>query len=235
MSEPRNEARPSEYTKAPVSNRRELIELFYHDGIPRNGYYQASVGYGVVYDLSEYGGASIEMLDFSHYGWGIADGGAYNLFVVNMDNGDILYETSGEAFGAMNTNVWVEGTGLGGVIAPSSQIGVFLQPLADHSAGQDDWYPCLDSDGSVGSSNSGIYEFDSGTFTLNTGSMGNFLMDLWIDATPTEIDLEITGYNVFRSDDNGASWNNVGTATDIEYLDSGLNNGQEYQCVCLYG
>ena len=97
-----------------------------------------------------------------------------NLFVVNMDNGTIIYETSGEAIGALSSNVWIEGIGLGSVIAPSNQIGVFLQPLSDFSAGQDDWYPCLDSDGSVGSSNSGIYDFDSGSFTAN-GSVGNFL------------------------------------------------------------
>jgi hypothetical protein len=228
MPEVRNADRPSEFTKAPVVNRRDMFEIFYHDGIPTNGYYQSSVGYGVVYDLSEYGGASIEMLDFSHYGWGFADGGEYNLFVVNMDNGDILYETSGEALGAMSSNVWVEGIGLGGIVAPSSQIGVFLQPLSDFSAGQDDWYPCLDSDGSVGSSNSGVYDFDSGSFTAN-GSVGNFLMDLWIDATPTNIDLDISGYNVFRSDDSGASWNNIASSETESYLDGDVMNGQEYQ------
>ena len=229
MPESRNANREANYRKAPISNRRDVIEISYHDGNPTNGYYQTSVGYGVVFDLSEYGGASIEMLDFSHYGWGVADGGEYNLFVVNMDNGEIIYETSGEATGAMSANVWVEGIGLGSVIAPSNQIGVFLQPLADHSAGgTDDWYPCLDSDGATGASNSGIYDFDSGTFTVNT-SVGNFLMDLWIDATPTNIDLDISGYNVYRSDDNGASWSDAGTTEETEFLDGDVMNGQEYQ------
>ena len=47
-------------------------------------------------------------MDISKFGTQYS--GAYarpNLFVVNMENGDILYETSGEAFGAMNINVWV--------------------------------------------------------------------------------------------------------------------------------
>ncbi|MAJ43180.1 MAG: hypothetical protein CMF96_00360, partial [Candidatus Marinimicrobia bacterium] len=228
MSEPRNANRQTDYTKAPVVNRRDMIEISYHDGIPTNGYYQSSTGYGVVYDLSEYSGASLEMVDFSHFGWGSADGGQYNLFVINMDNGDVLYETSGEALGALNTNVWVEGIGLGGVMAPSSQIGVFIQPLSDFSAGQDDWYPCLDSDASVGSTNSGIYDLVTGTFTANA-SVGNFLMDLWIDATPSNIDLEISGYNVYRSDDSGASWSNIVTVDTESYLDEAVMNNQEYQ------
>ena len=228
MPEPRNANRQTEYTKAPVTNRRDMIEISYHDGIPTNGYYQSSTGYGVVYDLSEYSGASLELVDFSHYGWGVADGGDYNLYVINMDNGDILFQTSGTATGALSTNTWVDGLGLGGIMAPSSQIGVFMQPLSDFSAGQDDWYPCLDSDGAVGSSNSGIYDLVTGTFTANA-SVGNFLMDLWIDATPSNIDLPVTGYNVYRSDDNGASWNNVATTEVESYLDEGLMNNQEYQ------
>ena len=54
-------------------------------------------------------------------------------------------------------------------------------------------------------------------------------MDLWIDATPSNIDLPVTGYNVYRSDDNGASWNNVATTEVESYLDEGLMNNQEYQ------
>ncbi|MCF8368403.1 MAG: T9SS type A sorting domain-containing protein [Bacteroidales bacterium] len=159
----------------PPAGAGQLVELIQHDGNNENGYFQAyNNGYGVVYDISAYPGATIEMLDFRHSSWGTMGTWDYKLHVVDWDTYTEVavidnLQTTGN-------DVWEEGVSLGSIAGESGLVGIFLEPLSNDPA---DAYPCLDSDnvGPDGMSYNGVLGNYS-AFTLST--IGDFLMDLWI-------------------------------------------------------
>ena len=153
----------------------DLVELVQHDGNFENAYYQAyDNGYGVVYDISAYPGATLELLDFRHSSWGIFGTWDYKLHIVDWDT----YTSVTVIDGLQTTgdDQWEEGISLGSVAGQSGLVGIFLEPLSNDPA---DAYPCLDSDnvGPDGMSYNGVLG-DFSAFTLST--IGDFLMDLWI-------------------------------------------------------
>ncbi len=153
----------------------DLIELVQHGNDPQNAYYQAyDNGYGVVYDISAYPGATLELLDFRHSSWGIFGTWDYKLHIVDWDTYTSVTVLDG--FQTTGDDQWEEGISLGSVAGQSGLVGVFLEPLSNDPA---DAYPCLDSDnvGPDGMSYNGALG-DFSAFTLST--IGDFLMDLWI-------------------------------------------------------
>ena len=61
-----------------------MVELYQHDETPVNGVFQwFNFGYGVVFNLAAYPGATIEMIDFHHASWGITGTWSYTIHIVD--------------------------------------------------------------------------------------------------------------------------------------------------------
>ncbi|MCD4695968.1 MAG: carboxypeptidase regulatory-like domain-containing protein, partial [Bacteroidales bacterium] len=159
----------------PPAGAGQMVELVQHDGNFENAYYQAyDNGYGVVYDISAYPGATIEKLDFRHSSWGITGIWDYKIHVVDWDT----YTEVAVIDGLQTTgdDQWEENISLGSIAGESGLVGIFLEPLSNDPA---DAYPCLDSDnvGPDGMSYFGPLADYSG---MGLSDIGDFLMDLWI-------------------------------------------------------
>jgi hypothetical protein len=237
--------------EAPGGGGGDLVELIQHDGNAENAYYQAyDSGYGVVYDLSGYTNVTVEMVDFRHSSWGITGTWDYSIHIVDWDTYTELAEVTG--LQSIVNDDWELEIDLGSVSA-SGLVGIFMEPMGNSAA---DAYPCIDSD-NVGPDGMSYFGPVADYAGMGVSEIGDFLMDLWIMGEATdgvvkakkfvpnfgngnarieniipEVDFltlnqtsvirDLTGYNVYL----GTVLQ--GNTSDLEYLLTGLVNGEEY-------
>ncbi|MBN1540526.1 DUF4623 domain-containing protein [candidate division KSB1 bacterium] len=170
---------------------RPNVNVSYHSGTPSSGWYQKqNRAYGVVFDLSDYSGATLEQVDFCHYAWQVLHGPYnYRVHVLNwQDSTLVLSFDQITARDSYDQPEWELAIDLGGIPA-MEQVGIFIEPL---SGSLDDAHPALSTDDlvpAVKGANFIIMDVNDpfGTVQdvndINDG-MGNFLLDLWID-TPS--------------------------------------------------
>jgi hypothetical protein len=151
----------------------DMVELVQHDGQENNGWYQSyDNGYGVVYDLAAYPGATIEMVDFRHSSWGVTGTWDYKIRIVDWDTYTELAELG--PFQTTGNDAWEQEVDLGSYAGASGLVGIFMEPMGNDPA---DAYPCIDFDAGLdGTSFYGPLADYSG-MAINDG---DFLMDLWI-------------------------------------------------------
>ncbi len=153
----------------------DFVELSQHDGNPVDGLYQYfNNGYGVVFDLSAYPGATIEMADFHHASWGLTGSWFYKFHVVDWTTATSIAE-----FGPFTTtgdDIWETEISLGSVEATGNLIGIFMEPMSNDPA---DAYPILSSDENLDGFSIRVYLND---LTQYINSNSDFLLDLWIFA-----------------------------------------------------
>ncbi len=153
----------------------DFVELFQHDGIPVNGLYQYfNNGYGVVFDLSAYPGATIEMADFHHGSWGLTGTWFYKFHVVDWTTATSIAEFG--PFSTTGDDVWETEISLGSVEATSNLIGIFMEPMSVDPANA---YPILSSDENLDGFSVRVYLND---LTAYIDANSDFLLDLWIFA-----------------------------------------------------
>ena len=108
----------------------EMVELYQHDETPANGLYQwFNFGYGVVFDISAYAGASIEMVDFHHSSYGITGTWSYMFHIVDWNT-----FTEIDAVGPFQTtgdDIWEFEIPLGSIPTTTNMIGIFLEPMSN--------------------------------------------------------------------------------------------------------
>jgi hypothetical protein len=156
----------------------DMFELSYHNNVPADAYYQLyNNGYGVVYNLSGYNNATIEMLDYRHSPWGVVGTWNYKVHIVDWDTYTLIEVTD-----VLQTTVndgWELEVPLGS-IPESGLVGIFVEPMSNSAA---DAYPCLDGDGAATTS-SFFGPLPNWAGMSSAAVVGNFLMDLWIMAEP---------------------------------------------------
>jgi hypothetical protein len=152
-----------------------LVELYQHDDNPVNGLYQwFDFGYGVVFDISAYEGATIETVDFHHSSFGITGTWSYIIHVVDMTTYEEI-DWSGP-FQTTGNDTWEVDIELGSVPSSSNLIGIFLEPMSNDPQ---DAYPVLSLDEEL-NGNSLTVSLDD--YTLSDFAIGDFLLNLWIFA-----------------------------------------------------
>jgi len=151
----------------------EMIELYQHDSSPENGLYQwFDIGYGVVFDLSAYPGASIEMVDFHHSSYGITGTWSYMFHIVDWNT-----FTEIDAAGPFRTtgdDIWEFEIPLGSIATTTNMVGIFLEPMSNDPQ---DAYPVLSCDGTLDGYS---LQASLNDYTQNSPAPGDFLLDLWI-------------------------------------------------------
>ncbi|MCF7923385.1 MAG: choice-of-anchor J domain-containing protein, partial [Candidatus Marinimicrobia bacterium] len=159
--------------------------IAYHDGIGESSFYQnIGQGYGVVFDLSAYPDATIEMADFVHYGWGLPGLFNYNLHIIDWtDFSEVAVinglSTSADAAAAPQLE---EGIDLGG-LSGLTLVGIFIEPL---SGAADDAYPGVMTDASAPALVGSSYIISmaavdaSYDISVNNPTSGDFMVNLWI-------------------------------------------------------
>ena len=150
-----------------------MVELYQHDNNPVNGLYQwFDYGYGVIFDLSAFPGASVELVDFHHASWGIMGTWSYMLHIVDWTT----FTEIGMAgpFQTTGNDTWELEIPLGSVAANTTQIGIFIEPMSNDPTNA---YPVLSEDESLEG-----YSLQASLddFSLNEPVTGDFLLDLWI-------------------------------------------------------
>ena len=191
--------------------------IFYHDGVPSNSFYQNfGQGYGVVFNLSMFGDASIEYLDFVHYGWGVGGSFDYNLHIIDWTDFTTIDVITGltTEFDAAVAPVLEYGIDLGGLDG-FSQVGIFIEPLSGSAT---DAYPDLSTDESAPAMPGSSFIIDLaavsalGDVSVNNPTMGDFMLNLWIRAGD---DGTLVAAPVI-SDDNGTRDTTPGSTFDSE-------------------
>jgi len=157
----------------------EMVELYQHDNDPVNGMYEwFDFGYGVVFDLSAYPGATVEMVDFHHASWGVTGIWSYMFHIVDWNTfTEVAYAGP---FQTTANDIWELEIPLGSIDPGTTQVGIFLEPMSNDPT---DAYPVLSVDGAL--------EGYSVEVSLNSLSnfapaIGDFLLDLWIWAPNQE-------------------------------------------------
>ncbi len=155
-----------------------MVELFQHDETPANGLFQwFNIGYGVVFDISAYPGASVEMVDFHHSSFEVYGTWSYMLHIVDWTTFTEI-GTAGP-FQTTGDDIWEFEIPLGSVPTTTSQIGIFLEPMSNDPQ---DAYPVLTEDTQLNGNSLMASVFD---YSENEPATGDFLLDLWIWA-PTK-------------------------------------------------
>ena len=152
-----------------------LMELSQNDGEAVNIYanYYLETGYGVVYDLSDYPGATLELLDFYNYTGGATGPWDYKVHIVDWET-----HTELTVLGPFQTTVsddWEQNIYLGSYSAGiSGVIAVLIEPMGN-SGGE--VYPQIPIDNSLnGSSVFGPLS----EYTSFAPAGADFLIDLWV-------------------------------------------------------
>ena len=228
------------------------FEIFYHDGTPSSAFFQLfDQGYGTIFDLTDYSGATLEYIDFRHSSWDNPGTYNYNIHVVNWD--------TQESIAIIEDNVttvnddWETEISLGSLESVEN-VGIFIEPLGNDP---EDAYPVIDFDGSLDAQS---YVVDVSDYSIqDTDDIGDFLIDLWVNVPEaglmklshqnkvkypymdinsdnniraTLVDYEnsenphhrdLLGYIVYR--DEVAI---TDTIAALSYLDEGLQNGVTY-------
>ena len=160
----------------------ELVELSQHDNSPENGYFQSfDMGYGVVFDLSEYTDARLEYVDFHHASWGVTGTWDYKLHIVNWETYEVIAELG--PFQTTGNDVWETDIPLGTITGEGgNQVGVFMEPMGNTA---DDAYPDLSSD-NTGPAGVSVFGDIGDWENFGPSTIGDFLMDLWITTSMTD-------------------------------------------------
>ncbi|MEZ5082708.1 MAG: T9SS type A sorting domain-containing protein [Bacteroidales bacterium] len=126
----------------------------------------------MVYDLSAYPDATIEMVDFHHGSWGNTGTWYYKMHVVDWNTFTSIAE-----FGPFTTtgdDIYEIGVPLGSVAPNSNLVGVFMEPMSFDPSNA---YPVLSCDESLQGLSVRVYIPDLTAYLVETA---DFLMDLWI-------------------------------------------------------
>jgi hypothetical protein len=95
------------------------------------------MGYGVVYNLTDYPDATINSMNFHHASWGLNGTWAYKVHVYNWDNKTLI-----GTYGPFNTtgnDIWESGVNLGNISAGGAGMAaIIMEPLGNIST---DAYP----------------------------------------------------------------------------------------------
>lgn len=162
--------------EAPDTTSGGPLKLYQHDSNPANAYYQSyNMGYGTVYDLTNYPDATLHSIDFHHSSWGILGTWQYKIHVVDWDNFTEIavlgpYTTTGN-------DLWENGIildsleNLGGGL-----VGIILEPLSNNQA---DAYPSFSAD-NVGPEGVSVYGTLPDYSNFTSSGIGDFLQNLWI-------------------------------------------------------
>ncbi len=163
----------------------ETIELYQHDGaVPAepNAYYQSyNMGYGVVYDLTQYPDATVEAIDFHHMLWGLpAATFEYKVHIIDWSD----YSTI-QVVGPLSTTTnddWELNVDLGEVSANgTTQLGIFIEPMSNAA---DDAYPDITADNTPANASDGnsivIGDLSDVAGSFAGSEVGDFFIDLWI-------------------------------------------------------
>lgn len=165
----------------PAHADRDLVMLSQNDGLGVNGYFQSwGSGYGVVFDLTPYEGVTLEAIDFSHSSWGLTGNWPYAVHLVDMVSMTAISVVEG-----LTTTVnddWELDVALGSVPAGISLVGVFVEPLGNAA---EDAYPDVDFDVALDGDSRVVDLADYSTLQV---AGGDFIIDLWINADPGEVD-----------------------------------------------
>jgi hypothetical protein len=151
----------------------QMVELYQHDGTPDNGLYEwFNFGYGVVFDLSAYPDATLEMADFFHESWGLTGTWSYMFHIVDWNT---LTEigTAGP-FQTTGDDQWEVEIPLGSVMSTSNQIGIFMEPMSNDPQ---DAYPVMAFDAFLQGNS---LQVNLNDFSQTNPAGGDFLLDLWI-------------------------------------------------------
>jgi len=151
----------------------EMVELYQHDNDPVNGMYEwFDYGYGVVFDLSAYPDATVEMVDFHHSSWGVTGIWSYMFHIVDWNTfTEIAYAGP---FQTTANDIWELEIPLGSVDPGTTQVGIFLEPMSNDPT---DAYPVLSTDGALEGNSVEVNLNSLGDFAP---AIGDFLLDLWI-------------------------------------------------------
>ncbi len=159
--------------------------IAYHDGSAASAFYQnMGQGYGVVFDISAYAGATIEMADFVHYGWGITGLFDYNLHIIDWTDFSTVnvisgLSTSADAADAPQLEEGIELGSLSGL----TLVGIFIEPLSGLT---DDAYPEVMTDATAPALAGSSYIIDlaaiDASYDISVGNptSGDFMVNLWI-------------------------------------------------------
>lgn len=170
------------------SLQRPQTRLTHHNTKPASGWFQKlRYGYGVLFDLSGYQGASLEQVDFNHYAWQVMHGPyLYRVHVYDMvDSTEVARIDGITSQDSYASPQWETAVDLGGLV-DLSRVGIFIEPL---SGSTEDAHPVISTDDHLPVSygvNYLIEDLDHPFATLidvrtkNSG-YGNFLIDLWIN------------------------------------------------------
>ncbi len=224
----------------------EPMLVAYHDGTPSSGFFQwLGQGYGTVFDLSEYGPASLEYMDFVHYGWGLGGLFDYNLHIVDWHT----FETVAVIYGLQTTldaagsPVLEAGIDLGG-LEGLDWVGIFIEPL---SGDPTDAYPDISTDATPAEpGRSFIVDIaDVGNEPLDLADItswdpGDFLLNLWIMVAPgdlvavgPELDREYSTVMADAAESRGSvsGWEGIGLPTEDDALRSEFLHFNIYRSV----
>ncbi len=170
----------------------ELVKITQNPGAPSNAYYQSfGMGYGVVYDLTDYPDASINSMNFYHASWGLNGTWPYKVHVYNWDT-KALIGTYGP-FNTTGNDKWETGVNLGNISAGGADlVAIIMEPLGNTA---NDAYPSFSSD-NVANPQGSIFGSLSNPAGMIPSGIGNFLMELYVytaqgtrEAAPRIVDL----------------------------------------------
>ena len=166
--------------------RPDLQLIAYHDGTAASAFYEnMGQGYGVVFDISAYAGATIELADFAHFGYGLTGLFDYNLHIIDWTDFSTVNVITGlsTTTDAADVPQLEEGIDLGGLTG-LTLVGIFIEPL---SGAIDDAYPEVMTDASAPALVGSSYIIDvaavdaSYDVSVNHGAeVGDFMVNLWI-------------------------------------------------------
>lgn len=152
----------------------DLIMLRQHSNVATNAYYQQyDRGYGVIFDLDDYPGATLEYVDFRHSPWGINGTWQYKIHIIDWTNYNTL-----AVIGPLNTTVnngWELDIDLGSIVGNDDLVGILIEPMSNSST---DAYPCIDGDDDMQGYSVNASLTNLAGYTIS--SVGDFLIDLWI-------------------------------------------------------
>jgi len=189
-----------------------------------NSLYQSlGVGYGVVFDLTNYTDAVLLSMDFHHAPWGFGGIWDYKVHVFDVDASQMVY--SSETIQTTDDFIWEENISLNDMAdLGGKRIGVFVEPL---SMVEDAAFPTVSADRD--SSNAHSYRLDLSTLDLSLivgqNNFGEYLMNLWIMAAQSGKQKisgdgkSLANYTVYLDGEQKA------TTNDTQYLFSGLAYG----------
>ncbi len=143
-------------------------------------YHNANVGYGVVFDLTNYTDATLLSMDFHHAPWGYSGIWNYKVHVVDIDASQIIYTT--ETLQTTGDFKWEENISLNNIADfGGKKIGIFMESLSmDHG----EFYPVLSADRAPINEHSYQLNLSSLEPSLITqANFGEYLMSLWIMTT----------------------------------------------------